>query len=56
MLVKNIPRGQGQCIRIGDDVVVNIGRATDGQIKLAVQAPKSVKITLSPTTDSKPVE
>lgn len=38
-------RKKDQSIRIGDDIVITVlGRVRDGEIKLGITAPKSVKI------------
>jgi|GEM_PF-2197390 len=56
MLVKKIPRGQGQRICIGDDVVIEVKRASEGRITVTVQAPKELTITARNSTDSNSVE
>lgn len=56
MLVKKIPRGHGQRICIGDDVVIEVKRAREGSITVAIQAPKLMQITTETSTDSNAVE
>lgn len=56
MLVKKIPRGQGQRICIGDDVVIEVKRAREGSITVAIQAPKVMQITTETSTDGNAVE
>jgi sRNA-binding carbon storage regulator CsrA len=49
MLVKRIPRGHGQRICIGPDVVVNIKRAQEGRLSVTIEAPRDFKIDAETT-------
>ncbi len=37
-------RKPGESIRIGDDVVIKVVKARNGQIKLGIDAPKDIKV------------
>ncbi|MEG1255994.1 carbon storage regulator CsrA [Clostridium sp.] len=42
-----VTRKQGQSIRIGDDIEITIAKLDDGSVKVAISAPKEVKILRS---------
>lgn len=44
MLVKRIPKGQGQRICIGSEIVIDIKRASEGQVIVTIKAPMAFRI------------
>ncbi|GGE24230.1 hypothetical protein GCM10011345_32780 [Gemmobacter megaterium] len=55
MLVRNILMGTGAKIRVGD-VTLDLIKAGDRRIRVAVSAPPDVKITMSDGGDNPPVD
>lgn len=56
MLIKNIPHGQSQRICIGPNVVVEVHLNLNGRVKVAIEAPRDMPITMNGAVESKPVE
>ena len=48
-----LTRSAGQCIRIGDDIFVYVLEQNGPQVKLGVEAPKSVSVDRSEIYDRK---
>ncbi|MEG0307379.1 MAG: carbon storage regulator CsrA [Clostridium sp.] len=42
-----VTRKQGQSIRIGDDIEITIAKLDDGSVKIAIDAPREIKILRS---------
>lgn len=55
MLVKNVRRGDGTKVLIGNDISVELVRAKEGSITLRIDAPREVRV-VTVDTDSNQVE
>lgn len=55
MLIKNIPHGQSQRICIGSTVAFEIHVNLNGKVRVAIEAPKDMPITMNGKDEPKPV-